>query len=46
VRNTLETLVAKGCIERHKQNRTVMYTVTGPAEEATSDPQSTAVDDD
>lgn len=28
VRNTLESLVAKGCIRRHKQQRSVMYTVT------------------
>ncbi|MEU5098717.1 hypothetical protein [Streptomyces sp. NPDC020996] len=27
VRNTLEALVAKGRIQRHKQNRSVMYTV-------------------
>ncbi|MEU2339639.1 hypothetical protein AB0926_32355 [Streptomyces griseoincarnatus] len=27
VRNTLEGLVAKGLIERHKQNRSVLYTV-------------------
>jgi hypothetical protein len=27
VRNTLESLVAKGRIQRYKQNRSVMYTV-------------------
>ncbi|WP_353940348.1 hypothetical protein ABII15_01260 [Streptomyces sp. HUAS MG91] len=33
VRNTLESLVAKGRIQRHKQQRSVMYTSTesGPA---------------
>ncbi|MFC9286014.1 BlaI/MecI/CopY family transcriptional regulator [Streptomyces sp. NPDC057052] len=30
VRNTLEGLVAKGLIERHKQGRSVMYTVVTP----------------
>ncbi|MEU1202119.1 hypothetical protein ABZ446_38690 [Streptomyces sp. NPDC005813] len=29
VRNTLEALVAKGRIQRHKQERSVMYTFTG-----------------
>ncbi|MGW0812813.1 hypothetical protein ACWD00_06105 [Streptomyces viridiviolaceus] len=29
VRNTLESLVAKGLIQRHKQQRSVMYTVVG-----------------
>ncbi|MEU6840415.1 hypothetical protein ABZ930_00905 [Streptomyces sp. NPDC046716] len=34
VRNTLESLVAKGRIQRHKQQRSVMYTITesGPAD--------------
>jgi hypothetical protein len=32
VRNTLESLVAKGRIRRHKQQRSVMYTVVGPAD--------------
>ncbi|MFI7143136.1 hypothetical protein ACIBQ5_37250 [Streptomyces massasporeus] len=40
VRNTLESLVAKGCIERYKQNRTVMYTVIEPAGEALNGPAS------
>ncbi|MFJ9041582.1 hypothetical protein ACIRF8_34075 [Streptomyces sp. NPDC102406] len=31
VRNTLESLVAKGKIRRHKQQRSVMYTLTEPA---------------
>ncbi|MER5204101.1 hypothetical protein [Streptomyces sp. NPDC002825] len=31
VRNTLEALVAKGRIQRHKQQRSVMYTVIDPA---------------
>ncbi|MCF3118337.1 hypothetical protein IPZ68_01230 [Streptomyces arenae] len=31
VRNTLESLVAKSRIERHKQQRSVMYTVANPA---------------
>ncbi|MFC8938963.1 hypothetical protein ACFT1B_12600 [Streptomyces griseoincarnatus] len=30
VRNTLESLVAKGLIERHKQGRSVMYTIVTP----------------
>ncbi|MFJ7495109.1 hypothetical protein ACIQZB_28695 [Streptomyces sp. NPDC097727] len=30
VRNTLESLVAKGRIQRHKQQRSVMYTVVEP----------------
>ncbi|MEV5178073.1 hypothetical protein AB0L10_45415, partial [Streptomyces flaveolus] len=30
VRNTLESLVAKGRIRRHKQQRSVMYTLRGP----------------
>jgi hypothetical protein len=30
VRNTLESLVAKGRIQRHKQQRSVMYTVVQP----------------
>ncbi|WHM41010.1 hypothetical protein [Streptomyces sp. BPTC-684] len=30
VRNTLESLVAKGRIERHKQERSVMYTLVEP----------------
>ncbi|MFF8592469.1 hypothetical protein ACF061_13665 [Streptomyces sp. NPDC015220] len=32
VRNTLEALVAKGRIQRHKQSRSVMYTVVEPGE--------------
>ncbi|MEV0186212.1 hypothetical protein AB0I54_44365 [Streptomyces sp. NPDC050625] len=31
VRNTLESLVAKGRVRRHKQNRTVMYTIKNTA---------------
>jgi DNA-binding transcriptional regulator PaaX len=31
VRNTLESLVAKGQVQRHKQQRTVMYTLTDDA---------------
>ncbi|WP_323377095.1 hypothetical protein [Streptomyces smaragdinus] len=31
VRNTLEALVAKGRIRRHKEQRSVMYTLTEPA---------------
>ncbi|MFI5998407.1 hypothetical protein ACIBAC_41980 [Streptomyces sp. NPDC051362] len=34
VRNTLESLVAKGRVQRHKQQRSVMYTVGGPAARA------------
>ncbi|MFE4453289.1 hypothetical protein [Streptomyces sp. NPDC056796] len=30
VRNTLESLVAKGRVQRHKQQRSVMYTLTKP----------------
>ncbi|MFQ6148439.1 hypothetical protein ACLMNJ_36170 [Streptomyces seoulensis] len=33
VRNTLEALVAKGRIQRHKQGRSVMYTVVGQAKD-------------
>ncbi|MHB9857180.1 BlaI/MecI/CopY family transcriptional regulator [Streptomyces sp. YIM S03343] len=32
VRNTLEALVAKGRVQRHKQQRSVLYTVTAPDE--------------
>jgi len=32
VRNTLESLVAKGRIRRHKQQRSVMYTLVKPGE--------------
>ncbi|MGW2715692.1 hypothetical protein ACWEOA_19655 [Streptomyces sp. NPDC004457] len=35
VRNTLEALVAKGRIRRHKQQRSVMYTLVKPASAAT-----------
>ncbi|GAA2196003.1 MULTISPECIES: hypothetical protein [Streptomyces] len=35
VRNTLEALVAKGRIRRHKQQRSVMYTLVQPGEAAT-----------
>lgn len=38
VRNTLESLVAKGRIQRHKQHRSVMYTLVR------SEPQRTAAD--
>lgn len=41
VRNTLESLVAKGRIRRHKQQRSVMYTVEDGTE-ATSDATSDA----
>lgn len=34
VRNTLESLVAKGRIRRHKQQRSVMYTLVGTEHEA------------
>ncbi|MFF4712957.1 hypothetical protein ACFY2V_16345 [Streptomyces eurythermus] len=37
VRNTLESLVAKGRIRRHKQQRSVMYTLVRPGEAATGD---------
>jgi hypothetical protein len=33
VRNTLESLVAKGLIERHKQGRSVMYSVVTPGDD-------------
>ncbi|MEV7991320.1 hypothetical protein AB0O67_05220 [Streptomyces sp. NPDC086077] len=36
VRNTLESLVAKGRVQRHKQQRSVMYTLAGAAENVTS----------
>ncbi|MFI0914909.1 MULTISPECIES: BlaI/MecI/CopY family transcriptional regulator [Streptomyces] len=34
VRNTLESLVAKGRVQRHKQQRAVMYTLVKPADDA------------
>ncbi|MGW6961095.1 hypothetical protein [Streptomyces chartreusis] len=36
VRNTLESLVAKGRVQRHKQQRSVMYTLAGPAKDVAS----------
>ncbi|MFB8754430.1 hypothetical protein [Streptomyces nigra] len=36
VRNTLESLVAKGRVQRHKQQRSVMYTLSAPAKGGTS----------
>ncbi|MFG2949885.1 BlaI/MecI/CopY family transcriptional regulator [Streptomyces adustus] len=36
VRNTIESLVAKGRVQRHKQQRSVMYTLVQPAEQDTS----------
>ncbi|MFC4330796.1 hypothetical protein ACFPC0_24015 [Streptomyces andamanensis] len=41
VRNTLEALVAKGRIRRHKQQRSVMYSLVEPV-----DRQTAAADDD
>ncbi|MFD4661492.1 BlaI/MecI/CopY family transcriptional regulator [Kitasatospora sp. NPDC058444] len=37
VRNTLESLVAKGRIQRHKQQRSVMYTLLRPGPAAPGD---------
>ncbi|MEQ6028125.1 hypothetical protein SOM70_36845 [Streptomyces salinarius] len=37
VRNTLEGLVAKGLIRRHKQNRSVLYTAVEPGDGAGTD---------
>ncbi|MEV4340602.1 hypothetical protein [Streptomyces sp. NPDC049590] len=37
VRNTLESLVAKGRIRRHKRHRSVMYTLVRPGQGATGD---------
>ncbi|MFB7668742.1 hypothetical protein ACFC1R_33285 [Kitasatospora sp. NPDC056138] len=37
VRNTLESLAAKGRIQRHKQERSVMYTVVRPGAAAPGD---------
>ncbi|GAA2217300.1 hypothetical protein [Streptomyces nogalater] len=37
VRNTLESLVAKGRIRRHKQQRSVMYTLVQPAPRGTGE---------
>jgi hypothetical protein len=37
VRNTLEALVAKGRIRRHKQQRSVMYTLVEPGTTDSSD---------
>jgi hypothetical protein len=36
VRNTLESLVAKGRIRRHKQKRSVMYSLVEPAEQSST----------
>jgi hypothetical protein len=36
VRNTLESLVAKGRVRRHRQKRSVLYTVRTPEERAAS----------
>lgn len=36
VRNTLESLVAKGRIRRHKQKRSVMYSLVEPAEQSSA----------
>jgi hypothetical protein len=36
VRNTIESLVAKGRVQRHKQQRSVMYTVATSTESDTS----------
>jgi len=36
VRNTLESLVAKGRVRRHRQQRSVMYTLLKPEEPAAS----------
>ncbi|MFF4084524.1 BlaI/MecI/CopY family transcriptional regulator [Streptomyces sp. NPDC001777] len=41
VRNTLESLVAKGRIQRHKQQRSVMYSPTGPEPEKTAPEKAT-----
>ncbi|MFD8150761.1 hypothetical protein ACFV28_08425 [Streptomyces sp. NPDC059720] len=39
VRNTLENLVAKGQVQRHKQGRSVMYTLTPPDQQQEPQPQ-------
>lgn len=39
VRNTLENLVAKGQVQRHKQGRSVMYTLTQPEKQPEPQPQ-------
>ncbi|MFF4901848.1 hypothetical protein [Streptomyces sp. NPDC001068] len=36
VRNTLESLVAKGRVQRHRQRRSVMYTLSQPGESGIS----------
>ncbi|MFC4508158.1 MULTISPECIES: hypothetical protein [Streptomyces] len=36
VRNTIESLVAKGRVQRHKQKRSVMYTLIQPADRDTT----------
>jgi hypothetical protein len=41
VRNTLESLVAKGRIQRHKQQRSVMYSPTDPAPGETTPEKTT-----
>ncbi|MER5500813.1 BlaI/MecI/CopY family transcriptional regulator [Streptomyces sp. NPDC002561] len=42
VRNTLESLVAKGRIQRHKQQRSVMYSPTEPEPEKTAPKKATS----
>lgn len=37
VRNTLESLVAKGRVRRHRQQRSVMYTILEPEERTVSE---------
>lgn len=44
VRNTLEGLVAKGLIRRHKQNRSVLYTVVAAGDDAGTDAAAPGTD--
>jgi hypothetical protein len=37
VRNTIESLVAKGRVQRHKQQRSVMYTLAQPDTSSTTE---------
>ncbi|MGW3955606.1 hypothetical protein ACWEKM_32855 [Streptomyces sp. NPDC004752] len=46
VRNTLEALVAKGRIQRHKQQRSVMYSLTEPTSAEPAEAESNTSEDD
>ncbi|MFE7980454.1 hypothetical protein [Streptomyces shenzhenensis] len=46
VRNTLEALVAKGRIQRHKQQRSVLYSLTEPTSAKPADTESNTAESD